>query len=1231
MSYRIGQVVRGKVWAGEDYGFQTPATFQKLKQQGAFKLGAKQLNRIGSALTKFYEKNAPKVVKDAVSAYGQRLSESQQQQAQLEQSIISSGGAASLVFKAKQQASQRRGQDIAALSDKTNVDPRILEAGLTVAETVAEGKVGIDSLRTGVRSAAQNRIKRRLLSRKPVAQGTELFHGTGRAAAENIINEGFRPSKSGELYKGGVYGSGVYSAPDDRYASMYAAENPNPVLLAGKVPGGHRILDITAEGLDPYELRKKLGVPSLKKWAEDNGYDGIRFRPGGDGADEVLTFNSKLADQMFSTGIHTRGEPFPGGGTVIKERPKPTGKGGVPTRQSTGRGRTSRVAERLRARSVGAKGNPNTNRIEHPDEAVRAVLEANKKRPPQLRAEPTAKTAGRKASDVGATVEKTKAGNYIVRGNNTDVTFKASGIESDADVRHRAENYARGLDLVQSKTPSIPERLRLTPKEKAVVQNGSIRIKRRRIDTQTRPNTNQFIESPLSRQTVDDMEVVAGSRIKSKLQRKRSTEAARAAKRAEAKSDVPNKPADAPVGGTATKPTGTGVNLGADKPVVSDKRIRRKLAQKEWTAARDKARSEGKDIRPLTLDERLSSAIRPLALDSKTGKAVKELDKGYRTVTKPKYPSKAEAPTDFESSEVKRRDTAKARATDEFRRKIQKRMEKYLVPVDEYGAEFRFKDGITDAEIKEYERLAEQLSSMRSKATSIKDRLELRKQARTNKVYYDDKQVGLRTTERPSDAKHPNDIPELKTKPKRKVRREMTSENAEAQERRTAKDIEANPLRRVGKEGGAKVKTLPGRDPFTGPKGERIKTVLDEIWNEKLRDFRGNTTELSKWWKKNDDLINSRLDERLESPQAAIKWYDRFKRKDIETGTRTPSDEIPDRAPSRIRERLKKGSEPTDAEKRLRKKLENDGDLIPDFSKQGNSKKIAELNKDFVQALELSGELTLDDDGQLVRRRIRRRAGAEGRQNLKGARFDEDSFRFSDVDKTGGKPGREGGRNLNRDIRNRLRTLDYEEFFEEFYPRSNYPADMSAAEVHKRRNNDFARDFPETARILGGRLKTDNPAGRESVRNQFREARERAGTDGLPKNTEDLRRSDNRNRTENLELNKAGRLVKPAVAIKNGKPVRKQPQPNRGLIERARSRQRTSNRTVPISPTVLDTGSGLNQPKRRSRIQSKLDSIRSRIKNPEQQVQKLQEAKAKTEVKLDRLRRQLQKARSRRR
>ena len=328
MSTKIGTVRSdGKIYAGSDYGYQSPATFNELKKKGEFKIGGKEVRRIASALKRYYQKNAPKPVKDAVQWYQDAP---QRTQKRLEARGIDTSkptysptdNSGPVDGTSALDATQKL---LNKLSNKTNLHPMIVGGAAVLAETALTGKLGGSS----AKRLGQNRLKQRLLNKKKVQPGEVMFHGTSDEAAEVITKQGFKSSDKVD----GVFGEGVYSTPHDFYASAYANEakyaavNPNAegILFQGKIPGGHRILDISDTNLTPKQLAKKIGEKNLNQWVQSKGYDGIKFKPSGksDSLDEVLVFNPKLADQMYGTGIHSTGQPFPSQGSRLKQRPTP--------------------------------------------------------------------------------------------------------------------------------------------------------------------------------------------------------------------------------------------------------------------------------------------------------------------------------------------------------------------------------------------------------------------------------------------------------------------------------------------------------------------------------------------------------------------------------------------------------------------------------------------------------------------------------------------------------------------------------------------------------------------------------------------------------------------------------------------------------------------------------------------------------------------------------------------
>lgn len=340
----IGDKLNGKLYAGPDYGYQSPATYEKLKNEGAFKVGAQQVRRLKSSLLKV----TPEPLKDAVNWFNQ--SDQRANQRYLDrgytQQQIDSANAERDQYTMSGQATQ---QAINTISDATNIAPEVLNVGLATAEGIATGKVG-QQLINKFRQA-------RLLKTSPnVPKGEILYHGTSDEAAAAITKGGFKPSGKTT----GVFGQGVYSTPDDYYASAYAheaaygARNPNAkgVLFQGTVPSGAHILDLSKTNSNPIKLAKQLGVKDLSKWVQERGYDGIKFKPISGAADfsndEVLIFNPKYADQMFGAGIHSSGQPFPSQGSPLKQRPTPKGSGFVPTRQSQGAGVLDSFRQQLR-------------------------------------------------------------------------------------------------------------------------------------------------------------------------------------------------------------------------------------------------------------------------------------------------------------------------------------------------------------------------------------------------------------------------------------------------------------------------------------------------------------------------------------------------------------------------------------------------------------------------------------------------------------------------------------------------------------------------------------------------------------------------------------------------------------------------------------------------------------------------------------------------------------------
>jgi hypothetical protein len=124
------------VWSGADYGWQTRATHEKLKREGAFKHGAQEIRRATNAVNGFVRRFVPAPVRQAVASYAQGVAASSLPS---KQEVFNKAWGTN--FK------DRTGDDIKAISDKTNVDPRIIQGAVMAAQAAVEGKAGLDGLR----------------------------------------------------------------------------------------------------------------------------------------------------------------------------------------------------------------------------------------------------------------------------------------------------------------------------------------------------------------------------------------------------------------------------------------------------------------------------------------------------------------------------------------------------------------------------------------------------------------------------------------------------------------------------------------------------------------------------------------------------------------------------------------------------------------------------------------------------------------------------------------------------------------------------------------------------------------------------------------------------------------------------------------------------------------------------------------------------------------------------
>ena len=189
-----------------------------------------------------------------------------------------------------------------------------LEGGMLGAPIGAAGAF-IKGAIAGRIATAENLKPEVIRQRSIEAAQKELFHGTSKYSAKNILSDGFQPSRNQIMP-----GEGVYFAEDPRYASAYAyddadgsvipgAPDPEGAVLGGNLPAGTQILDIPTTGLSMQDFARKKGLKNkteIVRWAKENGYDGIRYdpeikaKPGEGGAYEYFIFDKDVANQVVA-------------------------------------------------------------------------------------------------------------------------------------------------------------------------------------------------------------------------------------------------------------------------------------------------------------------------------------------------------------------------------------------------------------------------------------------------------------------------------------------------------------------------------------------------------------------------------------------------------------------------------------------------------------------------------------------------------------------------------------------------------------------------------------------------------------------------------------------------------------------------------------------------------------------------------------------------------------------
>jgi hypothetical protein len=130
---RLGQKRSdGKVYAGENYGYQSPASFSKLKDQGKFKTGAQTLDRATQAVSRVI----PKPVKDYANAVQSAVAKNAETDRRNNEKT--SIGRFQNRVNSQPSATERV---LKGVSDKTNVDQRVVNTAANVAQAAIAKKV----------------------------------------------------------------------------------------------------------------------------------------------------------------------------------------------------------------------------------------------------------------------------------------------------------------------------------------------------------------------------------------------------------------------------------------------------------------------------------------------------------------------------------------------------------------------------------------------------------------------------------------------------------------------------------------------------------------------------------------------------------------------------------------------------------------------------------------------------------------------------------------------------------------------------------------------------------------------------------------------------------------------------------------------------------------------------------------------------------------------------------
>lgn len=160
----IGDKLKGKYWSGENYGWQSKATHDKLKQEGKFRAGTQEIDRVVSSGMQWATQNVPGVV-NAVSSGLKTVGGAVGFAAQ---KLEESSPVGEAIVKGTKGALDLYDQGVEFVSEKTNIDKRLV--GLA-------GDVAIGAATGGAAKAAQLTAKTAI----PLAQQSQRLQKAAKA------------------------------------------------------------------------------------------------------------------------------------------------------------------------------------------------------------------------------------------------------------------------------------------------------------------------------------------------------------------------------------------------------------------------------------------------------------------------------------------------------------------------------------------------------------------------------------------------------------------------------------------------------------------------------------------------------------------------------------------------------------------------------------------------------------------------------------------------------------------------------------------------------------------------------------------------------------------------------------------------------------------------------------------------------------------------------------------